>query len=249
MARNFALALVFAALPLAACGGGGGGLAGSAANAPPVAATQTPLTLIPLTGASNQVSGDVDTYTNTVYLYPQVLRAYGGNPFPNYTFTLSLAGASPYILVDSNGLFHGNRNGSVFPNNGALTQNFNVLVSDGTRTATAPVTLTLSTCSSRFSDFNPCSYPALVQGGVATYGLVNGAVGQPYGSMLFALGGTPPYRFTSSGLPPGLSLDAASGTIYGTPSNAGTYSFTPTLTDSTGSSANCPCTKFTIQIQ
>ncbi|HET8661998.1 MAG TPA: proprotein convertase P-domain-containing protein [Micromonosporaceae bacterium] len=46
-----------------------------------------------------------------------------------------------------------------------------------------------------------------------------------------ASGGTSPYTFTGSGLPPGLSLSSA-GTVSGTPTTAGTYTVTVTATDS-----------------
>jgi hypothetical protein len=54
-----------------------------------------------------------------------------------------------------------------------------------------------------------------------------------YSGMLAAEGGTPPYRWSlfSNRLPPGLRL-ASTGSIAGTPSVAGVYSFTLRATDS-----------------
>ncbi len=63
-----------------------------------------------------------------------------------------------------------------------------------------------------------------------------------YSLTLAASGGTPPYSnwTTSSGmLPPGLALSPA-GVLIGTPTSAGTYSFTVQVTDSTGTSASAP---------
>lgn len=62
--------------------------------------------------------------------------------------------------------------------------------------------------------------------------LADGVVGRPYSQTLTATGGTGPYTFlTSAGsLPTGLSL-ASGGALSGTPSAAGTFSFTIEATD------------------
>ncbi len=62
--------------------------------------------------------------------------------------------------------------------------------------------------------------------------LSSGATGVAYGFTLTASGGTEPVSWTESGaLPPGLSLSTA-GTLSGTPTTPGTYSFTVTAVDS-----------------
>jgi hypothetical protein len=68
-------------------------------------------------------------------------------------------------------------------------------------------------------------------------------VGVPYSSSLVATGGVPPYTFSivSGKLPPGLSLDPATGAITGTPTTAGTYNFTAKVMDSTGASVTTNC--------
>jgi len=70
----------------------------------------------------------------------------------------------------------------------------------------------------------------------------SGQAGQPYVSSLVAVGGTPPYTFSISAgsLPPGLTLDPATGSISGTPS-AGSYSYTARVTDSTSATATSSC--------
>ena len=67
--------------------------------------------------------------------------------------------------------------------------------------------------------------------------LSNGAVGVPYSDSLAANGGAPPYTWSivSGALPDGFSL-TSSGTISGTPSRAGTFSFSARATDTTGGS-------------
>ena len=54
---------------------------------------------------------------------------------------------------------------------------------------------------------------------------------------LTASGGTPPYQWTATGLPTGLSI-STSGLISGTPTVRGTFTVTATATDSVGASGN-----------
>jgi prepilin-type N-terminal cleavage/methylation domain-containing protein len=49
-----------------------------------------------------------------------------------------------------------------------------------------------------------------------------------------ATNGTTPYSWSASGLPAGITIGAASGTISGTPTTAGTYNITVTLRDAAG---------------
>ena len=62
-----------------------------------------------------------------------------------------------------------------------------------------------------------------------------GQVGVAYASSVIAGGGTPPYSFTiaSGALPAGLSLNASSGAISGTPLANGSFAFSVKATDST----------------
>lgn len=65
--------------------------------------------------------------------------------------------------------------------------------------------------------------------------LAGGTLGSPYSaSITAASGGTAPYSYavTAGALPGGLSINAASGAITGTPSALGTFNFSVTATDS-----------------
>ena len=69
---------------------------------------------------------------------------------------------------------------------------------------------------------------------VTTTYLPGGTVGSSYSATIAATGGITPYtwKVTSGSLPAGLSLNASSGIIAGTPTATGTSSFNVTVTDS-----------------
>ncbi|QTR03840.1 S8 family peptidase, partial [Saccharothrix algeriensis] len=73
--------------------------------------------------------------------------------------------------------------------------------------------------------------PPVTNPTVTNPGSQNGAVGTPASLQLSATGGTAPYTFTATGLPPGLTI-SPSGQVSGTPTTAGTYTVTVTVTDS-----------------
>src|SRR5581483_3985350 len=72
-----------------------------------------------------------------------------------------------------------------------------------------------------------------------------GTVGAGYSSAATAAGGLPPYTFSiaAGSLPPGLSLNTSTGAITGTPSSAGSYSFSIKVTDSSGQASVSSCSQ------
>ena len=74
---------------------------------------------------------------------------------------------------------------------------------------------------------------------IGTSSLPGGGLGSAYSATLAAAGGVAPYQWSlgSGALPDGLSLDAATETISGTPTAAGTFSFTVQVSDTSGQSA------------
>ena len=75
---------------------------------------------------------------------------------------------------------------------------------------------------------------------VNTSTLANGVMGTAYTQTLAATGGTPPYTWSliTGSLPAGLSLNAATGVISGTPTASGTSNLTVRVTDAASATAD-----------
>ncbi len=115
--------------------------------------------------------------------------------------------------------------------------------------STSPITITVSSVTISDADANAIpsavvasslsvNVPTLacpVSGGTATVGLA-------YLNNMVGSGGTPPYTYAVTGgsLPTGLSMNSA-GQISGTPTTAGPFSWTTTVTDSIGATGSQVC--------
>jgi hypothetical protein len=86
--------------------------------------------------------------------------------------------------------------------------------------------------------------PVNLDCGACGSGSTNGKVGTAYSATLSVSGGKSPFKFSisSGSLPPGLTLSASGGAITGTPTSAGTYTFTAMVTDANGSKDTATCT-------
>ena len=82
---------------------------------------------------------------------------------------------------------------------------------------------------------------------VTNPGSKSGTVGTAITSFtLSASGGTAPYTWSATGLPPGITIGSTTGTVSGTPTTAGTYNVTATATGSGGSGSGSTSFTFTI---
>ncbi|WP_442935214.1 putative Ig domain-containing protein [Micromonospora sp. CPCC 206061] len=105
----------------------------------------------------------------------------------------------------------------------------------GTPTAAGTYSVTVTATNSSPYRTGRASYSWTVMPGLAVSnpGNQTSAFGSPISPVNHtASGGTAPYSWSASGLPAGLSINSSTGAISGTPTAAGTYSVTVTVTDS-----------------
>lgn len=150
----------------------------------------------------------------TGHAYNQTLAAIGGTT--PYTWSVSV-GALPtgLSLNASTGAITGTPSATG-------TTAFTVKVTDAAaKIATQPLSITVVSSIPTLSIVTTSPMPA-------------GNVGIPYSQSVSATGGLPPYAWSlnSGSLPTGLSLNASTGAITGTPSTAGTFTFQAKVTDS-----------------
>jgi len=144
--------------------------------------------------------------------YSQKFSAVGGAP--PYTWTMT-AGSVPGLTLSGDVL-----SGTPMT---AGTFHFTLRVADsGDLTATKSFTLTVAPAALRITTPSP---------------LPDALLGSAYSQQITAEGGMPPYRWSATGLPQGLSIDTDSGLISGTAESAGEFSFTIRVLDSVQSSA------------
>lgn len=151
--------------------------------------------------------------------YSAQLAATGGTA--PYAFTVTAGSLPAGVSLDSSGLLSGS----------ATTEgvsNFTVTVTDDDgRTATKAFAVTVTTSPSITTDAQ----------------LATAVVGNSYSITFAATGGTAPYEWSvSTGpLPAGLSLNAATGELSGTPTSAGSPAFTLQVEDANGLTATLAC--------
>ncbi|WP_284448496.1 putative Ig domain-containing protein [Pseudoxanthomonas mexicana] len=181
---------------------------------------------------------------------PTLTLAPGGGALPNATaglaFSQSLVvsgGIAPYTATLSGALPTGiTFNPATLAFAGTPTESgtftFDVTATDstggtpGTVTATYSLTVLVPTLSLS---------PETVQGATA---------GVTYTQAFVAAGGVAPYQYTLSAgtLPAGLTLDVSTGQLAGTPTQAGSFDFSVTATDSTAGTAATTVRAYTLAI-
>lgn len=154
-----------------------------------------------------------------------------------YSATLTAGGTGPFtwsIVVGSGTLPTG------------LTLNASTGVISGTPTATGKKTFKVKVVGAGGKSATKALAITIVTAGtisITTSSLPNGTVSSAYAATLTA-SGTGPFTWSlaSGSLPAGLSLNASTGAIGGTPTTAGTSSFTAKVVGAGGASATKPLT-------
>src|SRR5262249_6848975 len=130
-----------------------------------------------------------------------------------------------------------------------LTLNKTTGVVSGTPTTAGSYTFVIKVVDSKGSSdiTSSCTItvlPAPINLDCGSCGTGNAAVGTAYSSSLHVSGasGSVVFSIISGSLPPGLTLSSSTGMISGTPTTAGTYTFTSKVVDSKGNSDTQSCT-------
>lgn len=185
------------------------------------------------------VSGQADT-NNAVQsrVFPQTLVAIGGQVLSQYTWSTTSGYALPFVgmSLNANGVLIGS---GLSIKAGTYTMHLDV--KDGTSIVRSGlVTLQIRGCNSKVGTTNPCMDVSLQS--TSGFYLPAGKVGAEYAASIFAMGGTPPYRWakSSGALPLGMSIDALGGVFKGKPTTAGTYAVNVLITDNANTTTVAP---------
>ncbi|MGH9735298.1 MAG: putative Ig domain-containing protein [Candidatus Acidiferrales bacterium] len=150
--------------------------------------------------------------------YSATLQATGGST--PYDWSVSTGSLPAGLTLNaSSGLISGTPTASG-------TTNFTAQVSDASNnTATKSLSIAVSAASQALT--------------ITTTSVPNGSTNTAYSAFLYAGGGKTPYKWSISGgaLPAGLTLNASSGLISGTPTASGTTNFTAQVSDASNNTA------------
>jgi hypothetical protein len=151
--------------------------------------------------------------------YSQTLQATGG--VPSYTWSLTSGSLPAGLSLSGTGVISGTPSGSTGTSNFSVTVTDSQTPTPATKTANLSITVSVAPLS------------------VTTTSLLGGSVSNAYSQTLQANGGTPPYTWSISAgtLPTGLSVNANTGAITGTPTATGVSNFTVKVTDSAAATA------------
>lgn len=145
-----------------------------------------------------------------------------GRPYPPTTMTAT--GGTPSITWSATGL----PAGLTMSGAGVIT---------GTPTAAGPATVVVTaTDATGATATRSYSFTINAAPTITTNSLPNGQTTLAYSATLAGSGGTTAYSWSATGLPAGLAISTG-GVISGTPTAAGTFSVSVTLTDASGATA------------
>lgn len=175
---------------------------------------------------------------------PSVIFALGGS-VPNYGTTTVAYNGSPAV---SGGTAPYTWSISV----GSLPAGLSLNTTTGAITGT-PTSAGTSNFTLRVTDATSAFVQQAYSVVVAVFPSLSGTLAVPsksvaYSSSLTLTGGHTPvsYSISSGSLPPGLSIDSSTGTISGTPSTTGPYTFTVQVTDAHGNVATSSSQTLTV---
>lgn len=187
-----------------------------------------------LSGTSPTMTGtDFQSYTmNTMTFIPGsdipgatglVTGHYNYDQATETTFYASCTGVTGCTLAGNGQPYVGNYSGIINPAN----------------TSAANWTMAVNTTTT------PAPPPTLA----LTGSLPGGTIGVAYSSTaLAASGGVPPYTWSATGLPPGLSISPSTGVVSGMPASAATYSLSVSVTDSASGTPSTTSTTLSMVI-
>lgn len=182
------------------------------ANDPVYGIAYQALELDVVLGPANITTGSLPIATQNV-AYSTILQGSGGVPPYKWTFATTVTGGM--TLDPSSGTLSGT------PTNQGATG--------------LPILMTDSIGDQVTRGFTLFVAAPLT---VVTASLPNAAAGVAYAQTVQAGGGQAPYTWSAAGLPQGLSINAATGQISGTPAANGTYAVTIGVTDYASRSAS-----------
>lgn len=164
---------------------------------------------------------------NVSSLYSQMFTATGGTP--PYAFTVPAGSLPPGLTLASGGALSGTPTTV-----GTYCFEVRAVDSAGCATVICYYTIVISAASCPGGTVITLSPPGLPA--ATTY--------SPYTQAITATGGTPPYTFaiTLGTLPPGLTLNSATGLVSGTPTQSGNYTLNIGATDANGCFGSMGCT-------
>jgi prepilin-type N-terminal cleavage/methylation domain-containing protein len=154
--------------------------------------------------------------------------------YPSTTVS-GTGGTSPYSWSASN-----LPNGLTMSSSGVIT---GMPTSTGTKSVTVTLTDASGATAQRTYSVSINAAPTIT----APTTLAPWTVGQAYPSVMASgSGGTAPYTWSATGLPPGITIDDVTGIISGTPTTTGSYGVIITLTDNAGAADTQSIASFTI---
>ncbi|MDF2043827.1 MULTISPECIES: autotransporter domain-containing protein [unclassified Pantoea] len=206
--------------------------------------------------ASQSIS--LDTGSNTV----SVLVTAQDGTTRSYSITIT-RGEAPPVSADSSATVPANSANNTIPLalSGGTSPSVTLVMSPAHGSATVSRTMVTYTPVAGYSGSDSFVWHASNSGGTSADATVSITVSAPtltlspavgslpsatagtaWSQTLTVSGGTAPYTWSSTILPPGISLNASSGTLSGIPSASGSYSFQATATDALGATGGASYT-------